>query len=83
MRSVRCRWDCGGRTPNRSGICNECWGKRVKIRAERTATEAARKARPMRLSAKQGASLEKATAARTAKLTQQLPVTELSGAEGA
>lgn len=30
-----CRWHCGGRTPNRSGICDKCWARRDEIRLER------------------------------------------------
>lgn len=78
MRAAFCRWKCGRQTPNRSGICDPCWADRDRIYAERKATGAARGAQPKQLSAKQRASLEKATAARMAKLTKKLPATEFS-----
>lgn len=79
-RQVRCRWECGRPTKNISRICDPCWADRDRIFAERKAREAAEQAQPKQLSAKQKASLERATAARRAKLTQHLPTSEFSGA---
>lgn len=78
-RAPLCRWGCGQVTKNISRICDSCWADRHRIFAERKARDAVR---PRQLSAKQRASLEKATAARRAKLTQGLAATGLSGAEG-
>ena len=68
MRPGRCRWKCGQVTKNISQICDSCWVRREEFRAERTATEAARKARPWR------------ELREWPSLSSKLPVTELSGA---
>jgi len=70
-------------TKNISRICDACWADRNRIFADRKAAEAARKAQPTQLNAKQRASLEKATAARRAKLTQHLPASERTGGDNA
>ena len=72
----RCRWNCGGTTKNISRICDGCWRDRDALYAARKAREAAAQKRP--LTDKQRTALAKATTARRAKLTQQMPDTELS-----
>ena len=76
-RQVRCRWECGGRTRNRSGICDGCWSKRVQIRAESMAEKRGREPDSKRVKAG-----KEARRARMAILEQQLAATELSEAEG-
>jgi len=76
MRDGLCVWHCGRRTRNRSRICDRCWRDREAIYQARKAREAAAGKRP--LTDRQRAALAKATTARRAKLTQQMPDTELS-----
>jgi len=73
-----CRWHCGRQTKNISGICDLCWADRENIWKARKAREARAD-----LSESQKAALRKARAARTAKPSVELPVTELwEGCDG-
>lgn len=76
MRSMqrRCRWECGGRTKNISGICDGCWADRERLNLERTAQGAAAKESKLRTEAQRNA-LRKARETRAAKLLKELPVT--------
>jgi len=44
-RAPLCRWECGNPTANRSRICDQCWSKRVEIRAESMAEKKLSQAR--------------------------------------
>ena len=39
-KSGLCRWGCGRKADNRSGICDLCWTNRVEIAAKRYLDEA-------------------------------------------
>ena len=67
------------KTGNRSGICDDCWGDRDQIYADRKAKEAVAEKRP--LSPAQRAALEKRNATRMAKLAQDLPIPGTSNSE--
>jgi predicted amidophosphoribosyltransferase len=52
-----CTWKCGGKTKNRTGICDDCWRNREAIYVARKAKEAATEKKP--LSAARKTALEK------------------------
>jgi predicted amidophosphoribosyltransferase len=63
-----CIWKCGGRTKNRTGICDDCWRKREAIYVARKAREAAEEKKP--LSPARQAALEKLNAKRRRELDE-------------
>ena len=86
-KSGLCRWHCGRKTGNRSGICDPCWQAAEALRsntdagykawlehkkAKQTQENEAKAKKPM--SEKQRAALDKA---RRAKLLKHLSATEL------
>lgn len=90
MKPRLCRWRCGRKTPNRSGICLECvkqrddTNKRIDAGLEAYVQPEERPNhrffKRKQLSAGQKASIAKANAAKQAKSLGQMPHTELSGA---
>ena len=86
-KSGLCRWHCGRKTGNRSGICDPCWQAAEALRSNtdsgykawlerKRAKEAAPKGERPR-TAKQQAHTEKLNATRMAKLAKDLPTNEL------
>ena len=66
-KSGLCRWSCGVKTTNHSGICDDCWSNRGLLFAERLLKELAAIPNPGRV-----ASGKRLAAARRAKLEPQM-----------
>ncbi len=78
----KCRWKCGGETPNLSGICDQCWQAAAPLRSNRHERYGAwlehRKAKQLErkpLTERQQAALTKA---RAAKFTGHFRFTDVS-----
>jgi hypothetical protein len=74
-RNRSCIWHCGRETKNISRICDHCWANREAVYQARKAQEAAAEKKPR--TAKQQAATDKLIATKRAKLTKELPSSEL------
>ena len=63
-----CHWNCGRKTKNNTGICDDCWRNREAIYVARKPREAAAEKKP--LSPARQAALEKLNAKRRHELTK-------------